>query len=243
MTVTWPQKDPNDIANYSINWSGKLASSDTVASSVFTVELGGLTILQQSHDSAVTSTVRLSGGTVGVGQVLNHIVTANGDEFDETAVMVIAESSSTAEFPTGYTVPTVAQFLAAFPEFAGVVNIGFYIQQAERSVDTSWTEGDYAIAIAELAAHLMAVRGLGTDPDSQANSGQMANFQLIRSGQLTLQRKQAASGSSDDYYSTRYGCRYLELLGRNKPAVQTIWRQETLEDNYWSVPFNGGFGS
>ena len=145
-----------------------------------------------------------------------------------------------------YTVPTAADLKARYPAFAAVADatVNAMIVEANRSVDETWTEGDYTLAIMTLAAHIMAMEGLGTDPDSQNNTGQMSNFQLIRSGQLTLQRKsQTVTGTVDWYSQTRFGTRYLELLARNKPAVQTIWRQEALEDNYWAVPFNGGFGS
>lgn len=147
-----------------------------------------------------------------------------------------------------YTVPTAADLKTRYPAFAAVpdVTVDAVIIEANRSVDETWTEGDYTQAIMLLSCHIMAMEGLGTDPDSQSNTGQMSNFQLIRSGQLTLQRKQSASassGSADWYGLTRYGNRYLELLARNKPAVVTVWQPEQLDDRYYRVPFNGGFGS
>jgi hypothetical protein len=144
-----------------------------------------------------------------------------------------------------YTVPTAADLKTRYPAFAAVADatVNAMIVEANRSVDETWTEGDYAPAIMALAAHIMATEGLGTDPDSQSNTGQMSNFQMIKSGQLTLQRKQSATGTADWYASTRYGNRYLELLGRNKPGVAVVWRLENLDDRYYGVPFNGGFGS
>ncbi len=123
-----------------------------------------------------------------------------------------------------YVIPTAADLKARFPEFSTVDDavVTARIEEATRMVDESWTEGDYATAIMLYACHIMALEGLGTGPDSQANSGQMANFQTIRSGQLTLTRKASAEAGSYDWYcSTRYGSRFWRLLKLNKggPSV------------------------
>lgn len=120
-----------------------------------------------------------------------------------------------------YVIPTAAELKVRFPEFSAVDDtvVDARIEEAARMVDETWTEGDYALAIMLYACHIMALEGLGTGPDSQANTGQMANFQTIRSGQLTLTRGSYSHGGGDtgDWYaSTRYGSRFWRLLKLNK---------------------------
>lgn len=120
-----------------------------------------------------------------------------------------------------YVIPTASDLKTRFPEFSTVDDavVTARIEEATRMVDESWTEGDYATAIMLYACHLMALEGLGTGPDSQANTGQMANFQTIRSGQLTLTRgtKSYGGGDTGDWYaSTRYGSRFWRLLKQNQ---------------------------
>lgn len=120
-----------------------------------------------------------------------------------------------------YIVPTAAELKARYPAFAGVSDdiVNSALTEAQRMVDETWTEGDYATAIMLYACHIMALDGHGTSPDAQANTGQAANFQTIRSGQLTLTRGQKSGGGSDTenwYKSTRFGSRFWMLLQQNK---------------------------
>lgn len=119
-----------------------------------------------------------------------------------------------------YVIPTAADLKTRFPEFSTVDDavVTARIEEATRMVDETWTEGDYTLAIELYAAHIMALEGLGTGPDSQNNTGQLANFQTIRSGQLTLTRGSYGSGgdTGDWYCSTRYGSRFWRLLKQNK---------------------------
>lgn len=120
-----------------------------------------------------------------------------------------------------YVAPTPAQFKARYPEFGTVADetVQIYLTEANRSVDETWTEGDYANAIMHLAAHKMAVAGIGTGPDSVANTGALSAYSQIRSGQLSLTRKVSSSGPDDGYGgygSTRYGREFWMLLGQNR---------------------------
>lgn len=107
-----------------------------------------------------------------------------------------------------------------FPEFTSVadVTVQEYIDMAAQNVDQSWLETDYNRAIKLLAAHLMALVGLGTGPDSVANGSNMSVYSLVKSGTLTLQRK--ASASSDragwQFSATRYGRLFWILLRQNR---------------------------
>lgn len=147
-----------------------------------------------------------------------------------------------------YTIPTAAYLKTNFPEFAAVADavVNEALAEAVRMVDTSWTEGDYTTAICLYACHVMALQGYGTGPDSLANSGQLANFTQIRSGQLSLTRKTGASGwgwDADWYNSTRYGSRFWRLLRLNKGGVRVVVPQGAgLPSGYAKdSPFWGGW--
>lgn len=124
-----------------------------------------------------------------------------------------------------YDLPTPADLKLHFPAFAAVTDpvVQYNIDSAARSVDESWTEGDYTRAVELFACHLMTLAGLGTGADAQANAQGLAGFSMIRSGQLTLQRA-VASGSSDDgvppqYSGSVYGRQFWWLMAQNRPRA------------------------
>lgn len=81
--LTWPAKDPNEILDYQINWVSRLATAETIVTSVFTVVEGTVAINSQSNAAGV-ATVWLSGGTTGEACVLNNrIVTSAGRTYDQ----------------------------------------------------------------------------------------------------------------------------------------------------------------
>lgn len=123
-----------------------------------------------------------------------------------------------------YTAPTAAELKAMYPAFAAVPDdtVSAYIVRANRMVDSTWTEGDYADAIMLLACHLMTLTGLGAGAEAQVNAQGMAGFKTIRSGQLTLERGSGAGDGSnvpDEWSGSVYGRQFYWLLKRNKPAV------------------------
>lgn len=79
-------KDPNDIADTGIDWDANdfLANrSTTISTSTWTPD-AGLTVVTSSKTNT-TTLVRISGGTAGtVYDLLNHVVLANGEEYDRT---------------------------------------------------------------------------------------------------------------------------------------------------------------
>ncbi|MDX0965361.1 hypothetical protein GOL41_17340 [Sinorhizobium medicae] len=86
MALTWPAiKDPDEVKDYSLDWSALLRASDTITSSTWTVGEGdGLTI---DSDSATTTatTIWLSAGTAGTNySLVNRVVTAGGRTYDQT---------------------------------------------------------------------------------------------------------------------------------------------------------------
>lgn len=90
--VRWdPGKDPNDIADYVVDWSDVLGT-DTITTSTFTVPGGsGLTINSQALSGTQAAVVFLAAGNLGDWGVLNRIVTAGGRTLDQTIMLLVKE--------------------------------------------------------------------------------------------------------------------------------------------------------
>lgn len=90
-TLTWPDKDPNEVLDYAIDWTARL-DGDTIAASTWIVPIG---ITRDSDSfSASATTIWLSGGDTGVtaGHVLtNRITTAAGRIMDQSVTIRVVE--------------------------------------------------------------------------------------------------------------------------------------------------------
>lgn len=75
MALNVPDKDPDEVLDYRIDWSGRL-DGDTISASTWVVPIG---ITQDSASNTTTSaTIWLSGGTSGEQYTLTNRVTTNG---------------------------------------------------------------------------------------------------------------------------------------------------------------------
>src|ERR1044071_2636418 len=100
MAKTWEEpKDPQEVADYGINWMSRLGTTKDIQTSVWT-RVSGTVVLgdddfsnddtDANGDPAKTTTIRLSGGTVGeTCELLNHLVLSNGEEFEQTCKLRI----------------------------------------------------------------------------------------------------------------------------------------------------------
>ena len=87
MSLTWPYKDPDEVLDYQIDWSERLAS-DTIVTSTWMVP-SGITKNSDSNNGSV-STIWLSGGTLGASlELTNRIVTSGGRTMDQTVKLKI----------------------------------------------------------------------------------------------------------------------------------------------------------
>ena len=74
---TFAPKDPSAVLDYRIDWSAWLAGGDSIMTSSWAVP-PGITKDSESH-TATTTTIMLSGGTVGQNyDITNTITTAAG---------------------------------------------------------------------------------------------------------------------------------------------------------------------
>lgn len=89
MALTWPSKDPDEILDYDLDWTDRLAG-DTIATSAWTLADGvGLTVGTISNTTRITK-VWLSGGTLAASYtLLNRITTAGGRTMDQSVKIKI----------------------------------------------------------------------------------------------------------------------------------------------------------
>lgn len=82
MALTWPDKDPEEVLDYQIDWTDRL-DGDTIATSAWTVPTG---ITQNSNTFTTTATtIWLSGGTLDERyELTNRITTAGGRTMDQS---------------------------------------------------------------------------------------------------------------------------------------------------------------
>lgn len=90
MSISWtPVKDPDEVKDYSLDWSALLVD-DTISTSTWTLASGeGLAIGSNSNTDTL-STVWLSGGAAGVNYgLLNRVVTTGGRTYDQTVKLKV----------------------------------------------------------------------------------------------------------------------------------------------------------
>ncbi len=89
---TWPPKDPDDVLDFSVDWTDVLTlDDDTVASVAWTIP-AGLTNTQELNAAGVTA-VWLSGGVIGERyEVGCRMVTAGGRTYDRTIALSVRRS-------------------------------------------------------------------------------------------------------------------------------------------------------
>lgn len=82
----WPNKDPDEVLDYSIDWSARLGA-DTISTSAWSV-VSGTVVEGVNNKTDTVTTVWLSGGTVGENaEIHNRIVTAGGRTMDQTVYL------------------------------------------------------------------------------------------------------------------------------------------------------------
>lgn len=87
----WPDKDPNEVLDYSIDWTARLAS-DTISTSTWIVPTG---IVKDSDIIAAGNKITwiwLSGGTAGTKYTLtNRVTTVGGRTYDQSVDLKVKE--------------------------------------------------------------------------------------------------------------------------------------------------------
>jgi hypothetical protein len=213
---TWVAKDPQAVLDYV--YTIPLDEGDTVAEYTFE-QLSGYVAIDSESLTGADVTAWLSGGTDGEIATFRVSWTTTLTRQDDAIILLpVAANEPAALVLTGYAKPTPAHLIMKYPAFASVsqATIAFWLTDAERFVGTSWLEGDYAAGLMSLAAHNMALAGLGSDAESLV--GVPAGLTSLKSGTLSLTFSQEAANArlGGGLASTRYGAEYAILLGANR---------------------------
>ena len=123
-----------------------------------------------------------------------------------------------------YDLPTPTLLKQRYPAFAAVDDgtIQYWLTDAERFVDTTWMESDYAPALMAYAAHSMTEQGVAGI--ASGGAGVPAGVTSFKSASVSINFAEAAvtqqveGGLSAD----RYGREYLALLHRNKAGPRVV---------------------
>lgn len=121
---------------------------------------------------------------------------------------------------------TPSRFKQIKPQFASVDDavVQSYIDLGTLWVDESWPERLCEAAQVSIVCHLMTLDGLGSDTESQGQASGAAQYQTVKSGELTLTRfqKSAADMSYADWLGqTKCGAFFMQLLrmARGGPRI------------------------
>jgi len=114
--------------------------------------------------------------------------------------------------------PSAASMKMRFPEFAGLDDheVEFAVEEAGRSIDSTWIAGDRIIAWTYLAAHFLASGQVAAE-----NSGREASSETI--GRISVSYATGGFGQRQSMLAeTSYGRRYIYFARRSHPAAITI---------------------
>lgn len=116
---------------------------------------------------------------------------------------------------------TATSIKLRFPEFAEEQDsfIEFAIEEANRLVDHTWDSTDQDLALSYLTAHYMMVS------ISRRESATGEIVQSERVGEISVTyatRQQPTLATYDDFSTTPYGSRYLELARLNFPPIAAV---------------------
>lgn len=243
----WPPKDPDAVYDYT--YRIPLDAGDSIAPGQATIaKLSGDVVIDSQTLAATPDTedgvfgqvltAWLTGGTDGETALFKVEWTTVATRSDDALIQLPVISSEIVDLLlTGYMKPSAAHLVLKYPAFASVspATVAFWLTDAERSVDASWSEGDYAAALMALAAHNMALAGLGSE--GAALSGVPAGITRMKSGSLELGFTDAAANArmSGSFAATRYGQEYELLLRRNRggPFVMGTGALPTADMGRW----------
>jgi hypothetical protein len=129
-----------------------------------------------------------------------------------------------------YDAPTTTELKTRYPEFTSIddARVTLFIEDANRSVDDSWVEGDYKIAIMCLAAHMMAIEGLLNPAGSTAAGATSGPITSEKLGDASVSYGERSggrfgiTGADAVLAATSYGQRFISLRNANHAGPQII---------------------
>jgi hypothetical protein len=215
---TWAAKDPQAVLDYL--YTIPLDTGDSVASYTLTkISTDDGVTVDSDARSGANVTAWLSGGNDGKTGVFRIAWVTTLTRHDDAIILLpIAANEPVALVLTGYAKPSPAHLAIKYPVFAAVSpsTVQFWLTDAERYVTNAWSEGDYAAGLMALAAHNMALAGLGTEAEALADLP--AGVSRFKSGTLDVTLTEAAANAriNGGSGSTIYGAEYQMLLRKNR---------------------------
>lgn len=93
VALKWPDKDPNDVLDYVVDWTARLdPDTDTIQSSSWIVPTGITRDTDLVMAGNKKTKIWLSGGTAGTTySFVNRIVTTGGRTMDQTVKIKVKE--------------------------------------------------------------------------------------------------------------------------------------------------------
>jgi hypothetical protein len=85
------QADPSAVLDYTVDWAAWLATSETISASTWVVAAGITQTTPAPSFTTTTTTIWLTGGTVGTEYTItNHVTTNQGRQDDRSFTVVVA---------------------------------------------------------------------------------------------------------------------------------------------------------
>lgn len=218
-TKSWPARDPD--ATYDYEYVIPLDDGDTITTHTFE-KLSGSAAFSAETRSATGLTVTLSGGADRETTVYRVYWETAGGRKDDAIITQLVLSNVLAVL-TGYDKPSPLHLVARYPAFTSVpaATVQYWLTDAERYVDSSWAQGDYAAALMAKAASSMAKGGLGAATGSAAMPAGVTRF---RSGAMdvTISDAVAAAAASGGIAAGIYEAEFIALRRRNFAGPRAI---------------------
>lgn len=87
----WPYKDPNEVLDYAIDWALRL-EGDSIVTSTWLAPVPDDITKESDHTTVNTTTIWLSGGTIGKTYLFtNRVTTAGNRTMDQSVTLEIKE--------------------------------------------------------------------------------------------------------------------------------------------------------
>lgn len=197
-TKSWPPKTPDAVLDY--DYTIPLDEGDSVVSYLFERLSGTIEIDSESRDEAEV-VVTLSGGADGETSVFKLSWATSAGREDDTIITLAVVGLSEFE-------PRIAELRAMFPGFATVpdATIALWLRKADLFIGDNWPVGDRDDAVFVIAAHNMALLGLGQGTAPQGVTS-------FKSGTFSVTVSDKAA-SATGFGATIYGRLYLGLCQR-----------------------------
>ena len=83
----WPEHDPDEVLDYSVDWTGRI-EDDPIATSDWTITPSGTLVKDSDTFADAITTIWLSGGTAGASYILRNRITTEGNRTLDQSITI-----------------------------------------------------------------------------------------------------------------------------------------------------------